>query len=277
MNTKILAAIVAITLIATAAPMVSGTDSSTTVTNEPPTIESVSLDASLVPSAGSTTSVALTITVSDENGYQDIASVSYTVYKPDGTTEHRSATAADSNDDGSGTTQTYSSSFDMQFYDAPATGNSSYKVRATATDSEAATSDELDGTFNYTELAALNLSGSSISFGTFAPGARSSTSTLTVTNHGNVQIDIGTNGTVMTHADGLTISESNIKYDLATSAMEAELDLTAAPFTNAGFDLAPGASSTKDTFWQVAVPSGGSQYIPAGDYTGAVTISAISG
>lgn len=277
MKTKLMTIAAAILLIVSAAPIVAATDTSATVTNDVPSVESVSLDASSTPTAGSTTTVALTITVSDGNGYQDIDIVSYTVYKADGTTEHIGSASAASNDDGSGTTQTYGASFQMQFYDDPALGNDTYKVRATAIDLEGAVSSTTDGTFNYQDLAALSLSDSSVSFGSLAPGARSSTSTLTVTNHGNVQIDIATNGTEMSNGAGQAIAGSNLKYDLLATDMLNEIDLTGTPFTNTGFDLAKGPDSSAATYWQVAVPSGSDQYIPADIYTGTLTVSAIAG
>lgn len=277
MNTKLLPIALAIMLMAAAVPMASATDSSTTVTNETPVVSGVSVASTVTPTAGTTTSVAVTITVSDGNGYQDISSVSYAVYKPDGTTVHVASAAATSNADGSGTTQTYAGSFTMQFYDDPATGASKYQVRATATDAAAATSTAVNGEFNYAELAALSLSASSIGFGSLAPGATSTASTLTVTNHGNVGIDIATSGTALSNGAGQSIPVSSVKYDLVNATMGSKVDLTSSAFTNTGFDLAKGSASSKGTYWQVVVPSGSGQYIPASTYSGTVTVSAIKG
>lgn len=257
-------------------PAAFATDASAAVDNEAPTVDSVSLDATFAPSAGTTTAVAVTITVSDGNGYQDISSVDVTVYKPDGTL-HVASAAATSNADGSGTTQTYSYTFNMQFYHDPATGGAKYNVTATATDAAAATSAATTTGFNYTALAALNLSASSISFGTISPGARSSTSTLSVSNYGNVRIDIATSGTDLSDGASHTIAASNVKYDLLAADMLNEQGLTTSAFTNTGFDLATGASSSAGTYWELAVPAGSAQYIPAGDYTGTIAISAIQG
>lgn len=277
MNTKKIGITLALLMIVSvAAPVATATDSATTVENQTPAIDTVSVSASYAPTAGGTTAVAVTITASDGNGYQDLSSVSVTVTKPDGT-QHRAAAAATSNADGSGTTQTYAYSFDMQFYDDPAAGAAKYNVTATATDAAAATSSATTSGFNYDSLAALSLSGAGINFGTLAPGVRSSTSTLTVTNDGNVRMDLATSGSSLSDGSGRSIAASNIKYDLLASDMLNEQSLSTSAFTNSGFDLVHGASSSKATHWQIAVPSGAGQYIPGGTYTGSIELSAIQG
>jgi hypothetical protein len=277
MNMKNLLSLLFLLALTTAllVPAASGTDSSATVANETPVVDGVSLSSTISPTSGSTTAASVTVTVSDGNGYQDITTVSVTVYKPDGETIHVATASATSNGDGSGTSQTYAYSFAMQFHDDPATGASTYKVRATATDAEGATSAPTTATFNYAELAALQLGSSSIAFGTVAPGQRSDVQTLTITNHGNVVIDLTTSGSVFTTGAGQTIAASAMKYDLANADMTTEQSLTTEAFTNTGFALAKGPSSSKDTHWQFAVPSGASQYVRAGDYTGTVAIGAV--
>jgi hypothetical protein len=277
MNAKLISAAMGLVLIAAAVPTTSGTDSSTEITNEVPVVEGIALDATVTPTPGSSTTVSLTITVSDGNGYQDIAAVSFLVHRPDGTTVHVASTAATSNDDGSGTTQTYAGSFEMQFYDAPALDTDSYKVRATATDAAEATSDTFTATFHYAELAALHLGAGSISFGSLAPGERSATATLDITNHGNVRIDLMTNGTDLANGAGQYIPVDRIGYDLAHANMTGETALTATPFTNTGFDLATGPSVTQTTYWAVTVPAGSERYMPAADYLGTLTFAAVAG
>lgn len=248
-------------------------DTSAIVGNLTPEIVSVDLPVTVQPTAGGTKGVTATITASDGNSFQDLATITVTVYAPDGTTVHRAASSATSNADGNGITESYTKTFSMDFYDDPGV----YTVTATATDSQGATSSPLSGTFTYESLAALALSAVSVDFGTLDPGTRSAASTVGITNKGNVVIDIDTSGTDLSDGNGHAIGVERVKYDLVNATFASEKDLTSSPYTNAGFDLAKGPSSSKDSHWALDTPSGEEQYIPAGTYQGTVTISALQG
>ena len=248
-----------------------------TVGNLVPTIQDVAVPASVDPTAGTTTSVPVTITVADSNGYQDIVAVDVTVYKPDGSTVHVPTGSAASNGDGSGVAETFAFAFDMAHYDAPATGNDTYKVRAAAEDATGALSASFEATFSYTELVAMSLDAGELAFGALEPGQRSSVSTLTVTNEGNTFIDLDTQGTDLSDGEGHAIGVERIKYDLANSNMSSEQSLTPTTFTNTGFDLAYGPAASQSTWWQLDTPSGEEQYLPSGSYSGSVTLSAVQG
>lgn len=250
---------------------------SAVVGNLVPVIQDVSVPSTVNPTAGGTTTVPVTITVSDSNGFQDIASVTVAVYKPDGSTVHIAASSATSNGDGSGVAETYSHSFAMQYHDDAAVDNDTYKVRATATDAKGAVSAVSESVFTYTELVAMSVDAASLDFGSMDPGTRSDVTSLAVSNKGNTMIDLDTSGTDLSDGNGHAMDVGRIKYDLIGSNMGNESALTSAAHTNTGFDLGYGPAMSKSTWWQLDVPSGEEQYLPAGSYSGTVTLSAVQG
>ncbi|HEV8358979.1 MAG TPA: hypothetical protein VGR28_00845 [Candidatus Thermoplasmatota archaeon] len=267
-------------LATTALPTASGTDSLVNVGNVAPLVVSVTLPGSSVsPTAGSTTAVATTIVVSDANGYNDISSVAVLVLKPDGSTTHV-ASAAATFDTGSALTATYTYSFNMNFYDDPALTTSTYKVKVTVTDSQGASGTNLASlaVFNYAELAALTLGAASLDMGSsLDPGDTSSAVSLGVTNAGNVQIDAQVSGTDLAHdTESASIDVGNMAYSTA-SDMSGSAALGSGATTLSSFNLAKGASSSKDLYWQLTVPDGADQWVPSGDYTGTLTVAAVSG
>jgi hypothetical protein len=59
--------------------------------------------------------------------------------------------------------------------------------------------------------------------------------------------------------------------------MSGSSALTGSAATLSSFDLAAGASSSANLYWQLTVPDGSSQWIPSGTYTGTLTVGAVSG
>jgi hypothetical protein len=254
-------------------------DGSVNVANVAPVVVSVTLPgASIDPTAGTTTSVSTTIVVTDANGYNDVSSVTLEVLKPDGTT-HVAASAA-AFDSGSLTSATYKKTFAMNFYDAPAAGASTYKVKVVATDSQGAAADNVAdlAAFHYAELVALSLGSASVDFGaSLDPGDASAIQPLTVQNYGNVQIDVDVSGTALDHAtESASLPVSSVAYDTA-SDMSGSAALSGSASTLSAFDLAKGASSTKDLYLQLTVPTGDDQWVPSGTYSGTLTVAAVSG
>lgn len=269
-NTIAIALLCTTLVLGAALPASAGSLSSTaSVANAVPTITDVDLPGTVSPEAGATVSVDATVTVADNNGWQDLVEVRVTVEDPQGAV-HVLETPATADGTGSGVSETFSYSFDLQYYDEPGT----YTVLAVAEDSAGAVSSSFQETFVYEELAALSIAQSSLNFGAVDPGVRSSASELTVENQGNVAIDLVTSGTPLVHEGGeVQIDVSQVRYDLDSAAFENETSLTSSPVQNV-YGLAPGASSTGGTWWALEVPSGEDQYIPAGEYEGTVTVSA---
>lgn len=274
------ALLLAVAVAGIALPIASATDITTQVGNVAPVVTSVTLPGSSInPTAGTTTSVATTIVITDLNGYNDIASVTLEVLKPDGSTTHIAASAATFSS-GALTEGTYTKTFTMNFHDDPALTTSTYKVKVVATDVAGATGNNVASlaVFNYAQLAALGLSPGTIDLGSsLDTEGQGSTVTIAVQNQGNVQIDAQVSGTALTHAtESATIPVGNVAYSTA-SDMSGSAALTGSAATLSTFDLAKGASSSKNTYWRVTVPDGATQWVPSGTYTGTITVAAVSG
>lgn len=246
------------------------------LSNHAPVVTEVTLPQNVQPQAGSTADVQTAISVSDANGCADVASVEVTVLKPDNSTVHR-ATAAATEASCSGSNGKWSYTFQMDYFDAPATGDDTYFVRVTATDSLGA-SGTSKGKFHYDELAALGLDRSTFEFGDdLATGSSSDVVDLGVENLGNVRIDADLNGTDLDHeSEDASIPVESVHYSHLAD-MSDDRSLTHTPTTNATFDLDPGQSSVKSLFWQLHVPSAEDRYLPAGDYRGTITVGAVKG
>jgi hypothetical protein len=249
--------------------------------------------ASFNPTAGGNTAVYVRITVNDSAGAADINYTTIQVLKLDNTTHVEAANAT--LEASSGNQSNYTWSFNMTFYDDAALDTSNYGVNASATSQagETGSSTQTQGTFNYQELAALDVSLATISFGSLAQGTISSAVTQTVTNKGNVIIDLKLYGTNLNlTSPSATIAVTNAKYatagwyngaanvsvtDAQASAMVGETasQLQASEATVAAFDLAKGADSTKNVYWDLHIPSGLSQFIPSGIYSGTITFTAV--
>lgn len=250
------------------------------VANSPPVVTSVTLPSTVTPTAGATTSVSTTVVVTDLNGHNDVTSVAVEILKPDSSTTHV-ASASATRTSASATSATYTRTFTMAYHDAPATGSSTYKVKVTVTDAAGATGTNVAdlAVFNYAELAALSLGSETMEFGTdVAPGATSSAVASSVANRGNVRVDVQVSGTALAHdtvADA-SIPVSSVAYS-TSSDMSGSAALSGSATTLTDFDLATGSSSAKDLHWTISVPSGDSQYVPSGDYTGTLTLGAVAG
>lgn len=249
------------------------------VANVAPVVASVTLPATVEPTAGGTTSVSVTIVAEDANGANDIASVRVEVLRPNGATTHVPAAAA-SLASATGVRGTFTYTFAMQYFDEPALGNSTYKVKVVATDSRGLAGDNLAAlaVFNYAELVALNLQAGAIDFGAnLEPGSRSAVVPLGVENHGNVRLDVQLNGSDMAHASlNASIPVGRVSYS-TESNMSGSRALSAAPATLETFDLERGQGSSKPLHWQLAVPSGSEQWVPSGSYAGTLSVAALKG
>lgn len=251
---------------------VSGIGETVTITNLPPTIAISSVSGlttgALDPTSGTTSTITVTLVVTDLNGASDITGATAGLLKADNS-EHLAQASATLSSTGT-TTKTFTKTLAMNFYDAPAT----YKIKVIGTDAASATGDNLLDltTFTYRSLVAMSspstfaVAGSGV-----APGQTASAQSLTITNAGNAQIDTQVSATDLTYNSN-TLPVGSIAYSLAnTMAGSAPLSTTAGSLTT--FDLTYGASSTKNIFFQVTAPTG----LPPGNYVGTLTVTAISG
>lgn len=254
----------------------SAVDTELQLINVAPIVVDVTLPSTISPLAGTTQSVSSTILVEDLNGCSDIDTVMVTVEDPDGGA-HIAATAATFQSCTLGTTATYTYAFDMNYHDAPALGSNHYKVKVVATDSKGATGNNLLdlALFNFEELVALNVSSGALDFGgPLNPGDQSSIVSLPLTNHGNVAINTELSGTDLAHeTEEVSIPASAAAYSDASN-MDGSSALTTSPAALA-LGITPGASSSEPVYWQLSVPSGEDQWVPSGQYTGSLTVSAV--
>lgn len=271
--------LLSLALLALALPVTAQVDLGGGIVNVTPAITSVTVAASFDPTAGTTTSIPVTTVITDTNGCSDLSSggtVTAAIYTS-GDVLTVAATTLSFSSCSLGVAATYSGNVPMQFYTAAGT----YKVRISATDQALANvlaNLATAPTFAYTSLVAMS-SDSSFSFGTtLNPGDSSATgSGVAVTNAGNAQIDTQVSGTALTLASpAASIAVSNVKYSLS-SDLSGSTSLSGSAAAITAFNLAAGASSAKTIYLQLTVPSAASQYLPAGTYTGTMTITAVSG
>ena len=259
---------------------------------------SVSIDSGAVSvtlSEGTTKNVVCTSVVTDNDGYADITSVQAKLYRtgvgagaPDDPANHYtlSGDAQCVPSGGSGTTENYTCTFAVYFYADPTDTGSAYETdnwtcQVTPSDGIGAGTAATD-TIEMNSLIALDVTAT-INYGTLALGTNTGTTdyTTTVTNTGNRQIDIQLDGYGSTDGDGKamvctigSITIGNERYSLtAATAWSAKTQLTDTATTLTTFDLAKGASSTKNVYWGFGMPSSG----VGGSCSGKVNFTAVSG
>jgi len=241
-----------------------------------PTVDSITITpdddgatpgVQILPNPGSAKTVTVSAIVSDPDGYGDISTVNITDIDPDPAHGDPSPVTLVFQS-GSGNTATYNGTFDMQFYDQPV----EYTVTVTAKDT-GGSSDTNSSTFNYTSCTAMSLDAGTIAFGSIDLGENNTvtgdvdmgtTGSPTVRNIGNVEIDVSITGLDMT-SGGDTITNNHM--DAQVDALGYR-DLSVARCFDA--NMTANASSLENVDFRLNVPYG----IPAGSYTGSVTLTA---
>lgn len=248
--------------------------------NVVPVITSVTVSGSYDPTAGTTTSVPVSTVVTDTNGCSDLttgsASVTGAVYTSGDVLAVAPAALAFSSCS-LGVAATFTGNLLMPFHAAAGT----YKVRIAATDQAAGSiSASLAGapTITYTTLVAMNTPASFSFSADVDPGETTAIGQgIAITNKGNAQIDAQVSGTALTlSSPSASIAVGNIAYSLS-SDMSSSSALTGSAVAITAFDLASGASSAKTLYLQLTAPTAASQYLPAGTYSGTLTVTAVSG
>ena len=258
--------------------------------NSLPVASGVSIDSgasSVTLTENTTKTVSCVGTVTDTDGYTDIANVGAFFFR----TNNGTSTANDPNhkyelygdsecapSGGSGNSETYTCDFSVEYYaDATDAGSPN-----SATDwtcemwpaDNTATGTVATDTVEMNSLVALDVT-SPINYGDVDPGqdTGATNQSITVTNTGNVDMDPQVSGGVMSSGPN-TISVNNQEYSSDNFTFGAGIDLSASPTTiNL---ILPQRTSTVITdllYWGLGVPEG----TPAGSYTGTNTLSATSG
>lgn len=250
------------------------------VSNQAPTVVEIKVlddDDAVLPGSqvspvpGGSRTVDVEARAQDGNGWRDLSSLSLEVRRPDGSL--LASVVAQPTSEHSGRTQVYSASFDIAFYEPPGT----YTISADTVDGAGSHGTHSDS-FSYEELLAFALGSNSITFasGALEPGAVSPTVSVGVTNTGNVALDTQVSGADLA-AQGFdaSIPADRMKYS-SNSTMGGEVALGTTPQTDAAFDLAPGASSSRNAYFDLHVPTGDEQFVPAATYVGSITVGAVA-
>lgn len=274
------------------------TESSATISNATPTVSAVTVATASAGSAvatidsiteGSTDTVYIHGTITDQNGCEDITGANQGVkmvfYGPgtnaacdqdtadcfiadDGGVYTNSCSTAGCSAGTGDTDLTFECQITAQFYSDPG----EWTVSVTANDGTVSSSANTATTSTVAELVGLNL-GSGIDYGTLAVGATSASDvSLSVENYGNVELDVNYQGTQMT-CDTLYIATGSQKYHLTADTAYGSMVTLTEDDVIAQHDLAKrtqGSASSENSYWKLNVDAG-----VEGTCTGTVTATAV--
>jgi len=260
---------------------------SVTVGNQAPTVGTVILNGgnAITINENSSVTVAGTTTVSDNNGYGDINSVTSTLYLNNTTC---SSGLADANwcyyissgcvtSSCSGLSCIVTCTANVWFIADPTDASSTYAANAWQMD--ITIKDQSDSSDTGTTSQELNTAyyldiDGSIPYGSVAPAATSTNTTTNATNTGNYQIDIELSGVNMeTGGATASIDVGQQKYNSSTIITWDNMG-TALTGTPAGFniDLANPSATPSDSsdllYWVIKIPTS----TAVGTYTGTNTV-----
>lgn len=226
------------------------------IDDAPLTISSPSAAPSTVtPELNKTKRVNVSMIAADGNGWGDIEA-SVVITAPDGTNQTVAITPTANG--GSATEALIRISIPVTQYTLPGI----YTVTFQVGDGTSSISPAPATTYTVNTLVALEITSTSLDFGTLVPGAKSNT-TLVVENVGNVPIN------VVTESDGLadvdTIPASALGWSLAGGGWTQFVSGVEIPVT-----IPVGEGSTDSIMWQLTVPT-----VRPGQYAGEMTLVAI--
>lgn len=264
--------------------------------NMKPRIANLNLNngANIILTNSTTTPVNLTAIVSDEQGWQDLKSFKAVIYRS-GVTNAQNCTANSSNCYiVTSACATSSCSFNScsvtcpvnMWYFADPTDGGNYAVAQgwtsqswigwlEATDNSNAKNSD----WNYMQnidvstLSAINLSTSTINYGTTTPGAVSLEQWFDAVTVGNAPIDVNLSGSNMNYNANI-INVGQQKYSLSTgfnwSVAGTALSTTPTLLTLvSGKPTADPSNASSSVYWKLSVPA-----VKAGSYTGSSTVTA---
>jgi len=239
----------------------------------------------IILTEGTTTPVTCTGTVTDNNGFADIQSVTADLYR----TSLGTSSALDINNHyrlsgnsqcipsgGSGSSQTYTCGFNVWYHADPTDVGSpnaadTWTCMMTPVDT-VATGTVATTTAEMASLYAISVTPS-ISYGTLVPGANTGAinSTTTVTNTGNIATNLALSGADMTSGAD-TIAVGSQKYASTTfTYLTGGVALSTTPTTLVlGLAKKTVSTTTAPIYWGIGVPNGSR----IGSYSGSVTFTA---
>lgn len=277
-------------------------DGSYVINNVAPVVSAVTLNSggNITLTEGTTTNVAVTATVTDNNSCQDISTVETSVYRSAITYANCDTDAEDNNNNcyaqvtcsvvgGSCTGNTdasanYTCTVALQFHADPTVASTLYDAQnwlntVNAIDDDASTGNtELASGVEVNTLTAMDITAA-INYGSLDVGQSNDPldKITTVTATGNVGLDQELSGTDLTDGDAGVIPVANQKYALAASTSYASATSLSGSATevelNCQKTTTTGAPATKDTYWGILIPAS----VPPGPYSGMNTVSAVLG
>ena len=244
MMKKIVTVFMTVSMILAMVPLGMAVDSSATVENIAPVVITVSTSPEPVDlNPGTTKDVTITATVSDDNGLDDIASVTYNV---DGGAEVTMFVTA--------TPGTYEGTLALPHTTSPG----GKTITVTVTDLGSLTGSNFC-TMNVNSLSALSLDFSSVDYGTIVPNSFSEATPGNIVNDGNVEIDVSELAEWTGISPGTTDGKvgAGSYADIDTTYIFGDANIPVSGSASAGFKL--------------SVPLG----TDAGSYSGYITITAV--
>jgi hypothetical protein len=266
-----------------------------TVSNATPTVGAFNInggDASITLTEGDISSVkaTTTATVTDDNGCTDLSNVQVLFYRTDKTdgcspneydcysTSSCSVVESGNTCDGdSDTSADYECSVTLNYYTDPTDGSASasstnWTMKVTATDDDGVSGNNTD-TIEVDSLAAIDVT-TPIAYGSVALDSSSADKEQTVTNTGNVRLDLQFSGTAMSCDTG-SIDAAQQKYSTTTISAWADAPYTLATSSaEKDWDLAKstGSTSTAAAHWMLHTPASGVE----GSCSGSNTLTAVN-
>lgn len=245
------------------------------VENTAPSVSSIAIsdDDTLVegfqviPEAGGTRVVDVFVNVSDLDGVDNIEFVEI-VFR------NNTITMTQQNNL-SNTTAKYTGTIDMDYYDAAG----EYNVTVVAGDS--VLNDSSGTSFQYYEMIAIELDSSGLQFPKASPGGvlelsgdtiMSTTDMPSVRNIGNVQVDVGIQGSDMTDGTN-SIGVENIAYTFDNDFSGAMSGVLGLVMQTVVIGMETGADSVVPLGFRLNIPSS----TPSGNYSGSVVVMAMGG
>lgn len=224
----------------------------------------------VAPRAGHVARLAPRFQAEDGNGWRDLREGSFEVFRPDGS-RLVGPLPLSTTGQGNGKRGELAGAFEL----APEEPAGLYRLRATIVDRMGDVTDG-EGTFEHQAMLALSIDARVVAFGAaLTPGAttHAAPAAVAVRNVGNVAIDLHVSATPLSSSEA-SIPADRLRYS-ARSDMGDERALSETGVTDTTFDLLPGLA--KDAYFDVHVPTGDEQYVPAATYTGSITLGAVVG
>jgi hypothetical protein len=244
-------------------------------------------DADIALTEGASTTIAVTATVTDQNGYADLSLASSTVYRSgvgsicsaDANSCYRLGTSSCSYSGCSGASCTLTCNANVQYIADPTDVGSSYSAESWLselwiTDLEGNTATSSSVSVDLLTLYGLTVNTANIDFGSLSVGSTTENvnATTTIQNTGNTNINISVAGTDLAGTQG-TIAVGEIKYATTTFAYGscAVCQFLTGGATPVVVDLPKPTSTstpiTDDLYWGLNIPNGTSAELHSGTNT----------